>query len=107
MLFSNNVTEPYSWSQVVINIPCIAAERLQFYKYALLGGLISVAFAVLMIPQWGLFGAAFAILIAQLLTNNWIIPWISLNLLQYSFRHYFLNVILRVLGVGIIILLIG
>ncbi len=91
----------------VLNAPCIAAERLQFYKYTILGGFISLALLALMVPRWGLLGAALSVMIAQLLTNNWVIPWISLNLLHESFQHYFVKVILPVLALGVFIVSIG
>ncbi|MFC1850232.1 hypothetical protein ACFL27_08580 [candidate division CSSED10-310 bacterium] len=91
----------------VLNIPCIAAEKLGFYKFTLLGGILGIIFAIIMIPRWGLIGAAGAIFLAQLLTNNWIIPLISLKLLKYSFKHYFLKVLSPVFLVGISIVLIA
>jgi O-antigen/teichoic acid export membrane protein len=91
----------------MLNTPCIAAERLQFYKYTLLGGFINVGLIVLLVARWGLLGIAVAVLIAHLATNNWIIPKISLSLLKHRLSRYFTDVILPVLGAGAVAMVFG
>jgi hypothetical protein len=86
----------------MLNMPCIAAEKLQFYKYTLLGGFINLGLILMLIQRWYLFGVAISILIAHLATNNWIIPKISLQLLEFTFRKYFFTIVFPVLGAGLI-----
>lgn len=91
----------------MLNIPCIAAEKLQFYKYTLLSGFINTGLIVILIQRWELLGIAASVLIANLVTNNWIIPMISLHLLGYTIQRYLYSVILPVLGAGVFAIVVA
>ena len=80
----------------MLNIPCIAAEKLQFYKYSLLAGVLNLVLIPFLICRWGLLGVSLSILLAQLLTNNWVIPRVALRLLNRPFAQYLKDVILPV-----------
>jgi O-antigen/teichoic acid export membrane protein len=86
---------------------CIAAERLQFYKATLLGGIISLPLSFCLIKSYGILGAVLAILVAGLLTQNWVIPWISLKLLRLNFVTILTKLITPSLLLGLAVGILG
>ncbi len=67
----------------------MATGRVIFLPAAIAAGLLTVSFAVALVPRLGVLGMALSMVAAQLLTNNWYAPWCSMRLLQVAPRWYF------------------
>lgn len=91
----------------MLNTIAIAAEKLQFYKHTIIGGILNTVFILLLAEKFQLLGFAIAIFIAQLVTVNWIIPKISLNLLRCSFKQYYKIVLSQTVKAIVFSVLIG
>ena len=87
--------------QGMLQIAVVAAEELSWYKFSLLGGVLSLFLALWWIPQWNILGAALALLIPQLLTQSWIVPYAALRLLHLRFAVVLWSVILPALMAGV------
>ena len=59
----------------------MATGHLPFVPWAIGSGILTVIFCSILIKPLGLAGAALGIMIAQLMTNNWYAPFVSLKLL--------------------------
>jgi O-antigen/teichoic acid export membrane protein len=93
--------------QAMLMTACLAAEKLQFYKIVVLGGLISLPLSIWFIKHYGLLGAALGIFISGLLTINWAIPWLSLKVLRLTFIPFMKNILLPSLAIGLSVALTG
>lgn len=63
----------------------MATGDLPFAPWAIGSGILTIIFGVLFIPNFGLLGASLSLMIAQLLTNNWYVPY-------FSYFKFFYNV---------------
>jgi O-antigen/teichoic acid export membrane protein len=75
----------------------MASGRRFFVTAALLAGAINLGLAYVLAPLLGLWGVALAVFLAQILTNNWYVPYVTLNDLHVSWRRYSREVILPLL----------
>ncbi|WP_298231552.1 hypothetical protein [uncultured Azohydromonas sp.] len=66
----------------------MATGRRFFVTAALLAGAINLALAYFLAPHLGLWGVALAVFLAQILTNNWYVPYVTLGDLGVSWRRY-------------------
>jgi O-antigen/teichoic acid export membrane protein len=86
---------------------CVAAEKLGFYKAVLVGGLLSLGLSLVLIPRYGLLGAATASLVGQAATQHWITPWLAMRTLHMRFTDDVVRVLLPVASLGGAVALIG
>ena len=66
----------------------MAVGRLVFHWWALGAGVLNIALTLLLVGRYGLLGVALGSMIAQLLTNNWFVPYYTLRTLGLSIRDY-------------------
>jgi O-antigen/teichoic acid export membrane protein len=55
----------------------MATGNLPFAPWAISSGILTVIFCIFLIPTFSLMGASLSIMFAQLLTNNWYVPYFS------------------------------
>lgn len=67
---------------------CISAGYVKFAKIALVSGVLVTVLSFLLIHFIGLIGAALAILISQLLTNNWFAIYVSFKYIKITAKIY-------------------
>jgi O-antigen/teichoic acid export membrane protein len=84
----------------MLQAPCVAVERLEFYKYTVLDGVISLIMMPIFAHSFGLLGVALAMTIPRLLTDNWIIPRLALRLLQIRISHYLRQIVVPAIALG-------
>lgn len=73
---------------VSITKVCIASGYVKFARIALLAGIAVTAFSFLFITLFGLVGAAYAVLLGQILTNNWFALYVALRYLNIGWTDY-------------------
>ncbi len=78
----------------MLNIPCLAAEEMGFYKYVLLGGILNIVLSLYLTNRYGVEGACLAMFLSYLLTVNWIIPTMFVRLFRVRVAEYTLKVLL-------------
>jgi O-antigen/teichoic acid export membrane protein len=85
----------------------MATGKLPFAPWAIGAGLLNLVFSFVLAAPLGLLGVALGTMLAQLLTNNWFAPLITLRSLQVSPQLYVQKVLLPIalsllvcLGVG-------
>lgn len=66
----------------------MATGRIAFARAALGAGVLNIAISLVLAHYLGLWGVALGTLIAQLLTNNWYAPYITLQHFHISFTSY-------------------
>ena len=93
--------------QGMMQVVCVAAERLEFFKAILLGGCVSVTLALLLIPRVGIPGAALASLTGEAATQLWIVPRQSLAVLDAGFKRHVRTVFVPVAGATAGVLAVG
>ena len=54
---------------------------------ALLAGALNIGLAFLFVPKLGVLGVALAVATAQMLTNNWYVPYVSRSYLHFSWQE--------------------
>ena len=69
---------------VVFAIAAIAAGKIVFVWTAILSGVLNVGFAIFLAQRLGLLGVAIAVASAQLLTNNWYAPYVTIRFFKIS-----------------------
>jgi len=85
----------------------MAAGHLVFLWTALASGVMKIALSVVLAHSLGLWGVAIGTMVAQLLTNNWYAPYVTIRLFDLSFTKYGKTVILPVLLLLLSLLLIN
>ncbi|WP_119328672.1 polysaccharide biosynthesis C-terminal domain-containing protein [Cysteiniphilum halobium] len=80
---------------------CLALGYVRFAGVAIVAGMLNLIFSYFFIKYYGVVGAAIAILLTQLLTNNWYVVWVfikhtDMKLSQY-FRLYFQLIVFSML----------
>ena len=78
---------------VVLATVVMATGHIVFYKVALIAAPVSILLAIVLGHRYGLPGVAASTMIAQLLTNNWYVPWYSLRTLNIPARPYLTQII--------------
>jgi O-antigen/teichoic acid export membrane protein len=73
---------------VVLASATMAAGHVPFAGAAVFAGALNLAMGLVLAKFYGVFGVAFAILIAQLVTNNWYAPWYTFRVYSISIRDY-------------------
>lgn len=87
----------------MLNIPCLAAEKMGFYKYLLLGGIFNLALTPWLTSRYGIEGACLAMLLSFLLTVHWIIPLMFIRLFHVNIWDYLIRVIFPACVVGLFV----
>jgi O-antigen/teichoic acid export membrane protein len=72
---------------VIFATAVMAAGHIVFVWAALISGALNIVLAISLVGRFGLLGVALAILIAQLLTNNWYVPFVAIRLFKVSVAH--------------------
>jgi O-antigen/teichoic acid export membrane protein len=72
---------------VIFATAVMAAGQIVFVWAALISGALNVVLAISLVGRFGLLGIALAIAIAQLLTNNWYVPYVAVRLFRISLPH--------------------
>ena len=67
----------------------MATGKVVFAKVAILAGVLNIVLALLLVKIYGLWGIALGIMMAQLVTNNWYVPFVAfknfkINSLEYA-----------------------
>lgn len=78
---------------VILASATMAAGYIVFFWAALISGILKIAFSVILGHYFGLWGIAAGTLIAQLLTNNWYAPYITLRLFNIDSLYYIKTVL--------------
>jgi O-antigen/teichoic acid export membrane protein len=84
----------------------MATGRLVFLKPALLAGVLNVVLGVWLVGRLGIVGVILATVIAQLITNNWLAPYISLREFGISLARY-ARVIAPLVGLGAVAVVVS
>ena len=84
---------------VILASATMATGKIVFAPMALLAGILNIVFSVLFVNYLGLWGVALGTMVAQILTNNWYAPYVTLKLFKIKFGDYFLKVFMPVLVV--------
>lgn len=82
----------------------VATGNMAFSKPALLAGLLNLVISAILAQQLGLWGVALGTLMAQLLTNNWYAPYVTLKHFGIPFKTHFETVLLPTAALLIILL---
>lgn len=93
LLFITVLLEAHHVSAAYTTMAC---GYVKFAVPSLLGGFLTVMFAVFFIKKLGAVGAALAVMCAQMLTNNWYVVIKSLDFLQIGKKEYAARVCLPV-----------
>lgn len=80
---------------------CLSAGYVQFAKIGLFAGILATILSYIFIIKYGVIGAAIAIVISQLLTNNWFVIYISLKYLKVNLKQY-LSILMQLLIILIV-----
>ncbi|MCF6764288.1 oligosaccharide flippase family protein [Thiotrichales bacterium 19S3-7] len=71
----------------------MASGYVKFARIALIGGVVNIILSLTLAHYYGVIGVGAALLIAQLLTNNWYVVKVSLRFLKISYKNYFILVL--------------
>lgn len=82
----------------------MAAGKIVFLWPALIAGVVKILLSLLLIRSLGLPGLAISTLVAQVMTNNWFAPFVSLRVFQVSFKDY-VKLVVRPLFIFVLALL--
>ena len=80
----------------------MARGELVFHWIALTAGLLNLVISLILMRFWGLLGVALGTMLAQMLTNNWFVPYYSARSLGFSVPRYLKRVLLP-LGVLMVV----
>jgi hypothetical protein len=72
----------------------MATGDIPFVAPALIAGVLNIVASVLLARQYGLLGVALGTLCAQVVTNNWYVPFYTMRLFHISFSEHFATVLL-------------
>jgi len=72
---------------VIFATAVMAAGQIVFVWAALISGALNVILAISLVGRFGLLGIALAIAIAQLVTNNWYVPYVAVRFFKISISH--------------------
>ncbi len=74
----------------------MATGKIAFAWTALIAGGLNIIISIILAQRLGLWGVALGTMIAQMLTNNWYAPYVTLTLFNIPFLRYFATVILPI-----------
>jgi len=72
---------------VIFATAVMAAGQVVFVWSALVSGGLNIILAIFLAGRFGLLGIALAIAIAQLVTNNWYVPYVAVRFFKISMLH--------------------
>ena len=82
----------------------MATGRIAFMWAALLAGLLNILISMLLVRHLGLWGVALGTMIAQILTNNWYAPYLTLKHFGVSLSMYLRKVAFPVIALFLLCL---
>ncbi len=92
---------------VILSSLARATEFERFASIALIAGVVNVVITYFLVLELGLYGVALGTLIAQLLTNNWYVVYLSLKRLNITLMQYVNNMLIPVLLIFILLYSVG
>lgn len=108
---------PVTWTLLVMIVletqhVCFAAAamatgRVVFAVAGILAGLVNIGGALLLVDRMGLWGVAVAVLVAQVLTNNWFAPYVAFKHLPLPINFFAKRLVLIFPTLFIICLLVN
>jgi O-antigen/teichoic acid export membrane protein len=72
---------------VIFATAVMAAGQIVFVWAALISGALNIILALSLVGRFGLLGIALAIALAQLVTNNWYVPYVAVRFFKISIPH--------------------
>lgn len=81
---------------VALATATMATGRIVFAWAALCAGLLNILLSVVLVRYLGLWGIALGTMIAQLLTNNWYAPYVTMKTFQIGLSVYFKTVLMPI-----------
>ena len=66
----------------------MATGYVKFATITIITGLLNLALSLLLVPNYGITGAAIAIFLAQILANNWYAVWLAVKKLTIPMGYY-------------------
>jgi O-antigen/teichoic acid export membrane protein len=69
---------------VIFATAVMAAGQIVFFWAALISGALNIMLAIACVGRFGLLGIALAVAIAQLVTNNWYVPYVAIRFFHIS-----------------------
>jgi hypothetical protein len=85
----------------------MATGRIVFTVPALLAGVLNIAFSVYLAGRLGLFGVALGTMCAQIITNNWYVPFYTMRQFHISFISHLRSVLIPILSLIVLLLGVG
>lgn len=85
----------------------IATGKLPFVAPALLAGVLNIVASIYLARHHGLLGVALGTLCAQVVTNNWYVPFYTMRLFKISFSEHFATVLLPIGKLFVVLLVAG
>lgn len=85
----------------------MATGKMAFIWPALIAGVINIVFSIFLARRFGVLGVALGTLLAQMLTNNWYVPYYALRQFRVPFAQHLRRVILPTLLVLAVTLAVG
>jgi O-antigen/teichoic acid export membrane protein len=76
----------------------MASGHIPFVRTAIVAGILNLVISLVLVRYMGLLGIALGTMTAQILTNNWYAPWVSLNRLGIRLGSYLISMIPRFIG---------
>jgi O-antigen/teichoic acid export membrane protein len=77
-------------------VATMATGKLPFVAPALIAGVLNIVASVYLARDHGLLGVALGTLCAQVVTNNWYVPFYTMRLFRISFSQHFATVLFPV-----------
>jgi O-antigen/teichoic acid export membrane protein len=72
---------------VIFATAVMAAGQIVFVWAALIAGAVNIVLALSLVGRFGLLGIALAVAIAQLITNNWYVPYVAVRFFRISISY--------------------
>lgn len=85
----------------------MATGRIVFLGPALIAGVLNLIFSVVLARRFGLIGVVFGTMAAQVLTNNWYVPWYTMRLFGISALRHTREVLFPLAGLCATMLTVG
>ncbi len=75
----------------------MATGRIVFVTPAIVAGVLNIGFSIVLAHRLGVLGVALGTLLAQLMTNNWYVPFYVLRQFDIPWREHFSSVVAPIL----------
>lgn len=85
----------------------MATGKIVFYCVAIIAGLLKIGLSFILVIRYGLWGIALSTMIAQLITNNWYVPYVTLRHLELSLKNYMKTILLPISALTVCCLLVN